>query len=134
MSAFILKLLQGERAVIYGTGQKRRDFVYVDDVNDFHLLCVADPRTDGGTFNLGSGVSHSVREIYDAVSGLLGIRDEPEYRDDLPGEAEETRADISAARALGWLPRVDLTAGLQRSIAFIREHVVGDPVRAGPRG
>ncbi|HLX25346.1 MAG TPA: NAD-dependent epimerase/dehydratase family protein, partial [Candidatus Cybelea sp.] len=31
MSAFAIKLLRGERPVIYGTGEKRRDFVYVDD-------------------------------------------------------------------------------------------------------
>ena len=37
MSAFIIKLLKGERPTIYGTGEKRRDFIYVDDVNDFHL-------------------------------------------------------------------------------------------------
>ena len=131
MSAFILALLKGERPVIFGTGGKRRDFIYVDDVNDFHLRCVTDPRTDAGTFNVGTGVSHSVREILDEVARLLGVRVEPEYRDDLPGEAEETRADITAARALGWEPKVDLTTGLERSIAHIREHVLGGAGAAG---
>ena len=132
MSAFIIKLLTGERPVIYGSGRKRRDFIYVDDVNDFHLLCATDRRTDGGTYNLGSGVNYSVRDIFDRVAGLLGAKVEPEYRTDLPGEAEETLADTSAARALRWEPKVDLTAGLERSIAFIREHVVAAP--AGTAG
>lgn len=47
MSAFIIRLLRGERPVIYGTGGKRRDFIYVDDVNEFHLLALQDPRTVG---------------------------------------------------------------------------------------
>lgn len=123
MSAFIIKLLKGERPTIYGTGEKRRDFVYVDDVNDFHLLCLTDRRTVGGVYNLGSGESHSVREIYDLIQGLLGTSVEPSYQPDLPGEAWETRADIGAARALGWAPRVELTEGLRRSIAYIREHL-----------
>ena len=126
MSAFIIKLLRGERPVIYGSGRKRRDFVYVDDVNDFHLLCATDSRTDGRTYNVGSGVSYSVRDIFDRLVALLGAHLEPEYQDDLPGEAEETLADITAARALGWEAKVDLTTGLQRSIAFIREHAVRD--------
>lgn len=125
MSAFIIKLLKGERPVIYGSGRKRRDFIYVDDVNDFHLLCAADPRTDGRTFNLGSGTSYSVREIYDTIAQLLGSDVQPEFRADLPGEAEETLADVAAARAFGWAPTVDLVTGLRRSVAFIREHVVG---------
>lgn len=124
MSAFILKLLRGERPTIYGTGEKRRDFVYVDDVNDFHLLCLTDRRTVGGVYNLGSGRSHSVREIYDLIRGLLGVELEPEYAADLPGEAEETLAEITAARSLGWEPRVGLEEGLRRSIEYIREHVL----------
>jgi nucleoside-diphosphate-sugar epimerase len=133
MSAFAIKLLRGERPTIYGTGEKRRDFVYVDDVNDFHLQCIGDARTDGRVFNLGSGVNYSVREIYDEIAGLLGSSLEPEYRPDLPGEAQTTLADIGAARELGWLPRVDLREGLRRSIDYVKREVVngtGTPSRA----
>ncbi|HEX6308940.1 MAG TPA: NAD-dependent epimerase/dehydratase family protein [Longimicrobiales bacterium] len=123
MSAFIIRLLRGERPTIYGTGEKRRDFVYVDDVNDFHVQCLTDPRTHGGTFNLGSGRDHSVREILAEIQDVLGTAVEPRYEPDLPGEAERTCADISRARALGWTPRVGLREGLSRSIAYIRQHV-----------
>jgi UDP-glucose 4-epimerase len=124
MSAFIIALLRGERPVIYGTGAKRRDFVYVDDVNDFHLLCALDRRTDGQTYNVGSGVNYSVREIFERIASLLGSNIEPQYRADLPGEAEHTLADITLARSLGWEPKVDLATGLARSIRYIREHVI----------
>jgi UDP-glucose 4-epimerase len=123
MSAFIIKLLKGERPVIYGTGEKRRDFVYVDDVNDFHLLCLRDPRTDNETYNLGSGENHSILEIYDRVSKLLGVRLEPEFKPDLPGEAQITLADISKASALGWKPKTDLETGLLRSIEYIKSEM-----------
>ena len=123
MSAFIIRLLRGERPTIYGTGEKRRDFVYVDDVNDFHVQCLRDPRTHGGTFNLGSGTNHSVSEILQEIQSLLGTAVEPEHAADQPGEAEHTLADISRAAALGWSPRVGLREGLARSIAYIRERV-----------
>lgn len=124
MSAFIIKLARGERPTIYGTGEKRRDFVYVDDVNDFHLQCLTDGRTDGKVFNLGSGTSWSVREIYDKVRRLVGSTLDPKYAPDLPGEALETRADISAARALGWEPRTSLDDGLRESLRYIERHVL----------
>jgi len=134
ISAFIIKLLRGERPVIYGAGTKRRDFVYVDDVNDFHLVCALDDRTDGNTYNLGSGVSYSVREIFDHVRSVLGSDVEPRHEPDLPGEAEQTLADITRAQSLGWRPKVDLTTGLERSIAYIREHVVDrSPAVSGAR-
>jgi nucleoside-diphosphate-sugar epimerase len=136
MSAFILALLRGEPPTIYGSGEKRRDFIYVDDVNDFHLQCLADPRTIGETFNLGYGVTYSVNEIFAHVAKLLGSTLEPVYRPDLRGEAQTTHADIAKARALGWQPRVDLDEGLARSIRFIRDHVIANPnpVRAAERG
>jgi len=123
MSAFIIKLLKGERPVIYGTGEKRRDFVYVDDVNDFHLLCLRDSRTDHETYNLGSGENHSVLEIYDKVSRLLGVRLEPESKPDLPGEAQMTLADISKASALGWKPKTNLETGLLRAVDYIKSEM-----------
>jgi nucleoside-diphosphate-sugar epimerase len=124
MSAFIINLLQGKQPTIYGTGEKRRDFVYVDDINDFHLQCLNDPKTDGNVYNLGSGVSYSVREIFEAISTLLQTDIEPIYKPDFPGEAQITLADITEAKNLGWQPKVSLEEGLQKSIDYIKDHVL----------
>ena len=121
MSAFIIKILKGQRPVIYGTGDKRRDFVYVDDVNDFHLICIRDKRTDGRVLNIGSGINYSVREILEMISRMLGVVPDPIYKDDLPGEAQVTLADITQARSLGWEHKTPLEAGLKRAIEYIRQ-------------
>jgi nucleoside-diphosphate-sugar epimerase len=125
MSAFIIRLLRGERPIIYGTGEKRRDFIYVDDVNALHLLLLEDSRSKGQVFNVGSGVNYSINDIYRLVKELLQTGLEPIYKPDLPGEAQVTLADITAARELGWEPKVDIHEGLQRTIHYIRERVLG---------
>jgi nucleoside-diphosphate-sugar epimerase len=122
-SAFIIKLLRGEQPVIYGTGEKRRDFIHVDDVNDFHLLCLHDDRTTGKVYNLGSGTNHSVNDIYAIIASLLGIDIPPTHLPDLPGEAFANLADISAAKALGWEPRVGIREGLLSSVEYIRQEL-----------
>ena len=122
-SAFIIKLLKGEQPVIYGSGKKRRDFVHVDDVNDFHLLCMRDDRTTGKVYNLGSGENHSVNEIFQIVRDLLDSKLEPIYKPDLPGEALETLANIDKAKKLGWAPRVGLKDGMMSSIDFIQNEM-----------
>ncbi|MBW4660799.1 MAG: NAD-dependent epimerase/dehydratase family protein [Drouetiella hepatica Uher 2000/2452] len=127
MSAFVINLLQGKQPTIYGTGEKRRDFIYVDDVNDFHLQCLDDPRTDGNVYNLGSGISYSVLDIYKAIARLLGKDIQPQFKPDLPGEADVTLADISAARSVGWSPHVSLDEGLIQSITFIKDKVLTQP-------
>lgn len=119
MSAFIIKLLKGEQPVIYGSGDKKRDFVYVDDVNDFHLLCMNNGKTDGRVFNIGSGKNYSVNEIYHIIAGLMGVHVPPVRKPDLPGEAQLTLADISNAQRLGWNPKTSITDGLNYMIGFI---------------
>ena len=123
MSAFIMKLMQREQPTIFGTGQKRRDFIYVEDVNAFHLLAMQDPRTDGRCFNIGSAISYSVLEIYELIEELLQTGIRPAFVPDLPGEAEATLADISESTALGWRPQVEIHEGLARSIDYIRKKI-----------
>ena len=119
-SAFIIKLLRNEQPVIYGTGEKRRDFVHVDDINDFHIQCMRGDRTTGGVFNLGSGINYSINEIYSTIASLLGSTVAPVYKPDLPGEALANLADIARAKSLGWSPRIGLREGLQTSVDFIK--------------
>lgn len=128
MSAFIIKLLKGEQPIIYGTGNKKRDFVHVNDVNDFHMLCMTNTETDGNVFNIGSSNNYSVNEIYNMISELLGKNITPQYRPDLPGEAEETLADITEAKKLGWSPKVDLNDGLTTIIDYIKNEILSGKI------
>lgn len=122
--AFIIALLKNRQPVIYGSGEKRRDFIHVDDVNAFHLLALRDSRTDNQVFNLGSGRNYSINEIYRLICQLLRTDRRARYAKDLPAEAQVTLADISKARRLGWRPSIDLKQGLLRSIEYIQEHVI----------
>lgn len=122
-SAFIINLLKGKAPTIYGTGEKRRDFVYVDDINDFHILCMNDDRTSGKVFNLGSGKNYSINEIYSTIARLLGSSIKPLYKENLEGEAFANLADISSAKKLGWSPKTDIEQGLQISVEYIKNEI-----------
>ena len=120
MSGFMIKLFKGESPIVYGDGKKRRDFVYVDDVNDFHLMCINNSKTDGETYNIGTGKSTSVFEMYDMVTDLLDIHIPYIKLPDLQEEAHETRADISKAKKLGWEPKIDIHTGLKEMLKYIK--------------
>lgn len=122
-SAFIMKLLKGEQPIIWGDGEKRRDFICVDDVNDFHLQCITDRRTDGKTFNLGTGTSYSVNEIFEIIRSLMGSDLKPIYKEANSWEANKTLADITKATALGWKPKTSLQDGLKASVEFIKKEM-----------
>lgn len=123
MSAFIIKMLKGQRPVIYGTGEKRRDFIYIDDVNNFHLLCINDSRTDNKVFNLGSGKNYAISEICELTGNILGIDLQPVHKPDLPGEAQETLADITTAQQVGWQPKTEISDGLVKMVEYVKQEI-----------
>lgn len=124
MSAFIMKMLAGERPIIYGTGKKERDFIYVDDVNRFHMLCLKDNQTIGNIYNVGIGQSYSITEIFERIEAKLKTGLDPIYEPDLPGEAQKTLADITQSQELGWSPKIGLDEGLTKSIDYIKSKVM----------
>jgi nucleoside-diphosphate-sugar epimerase len=100
--------------------EPRRDYVYVLDVVDAIVRSVA--RASGfRVFNVGSGASHSVRELIRTIQEVWGT-ELPVHSDGVrrPDEIMETVADIGhAARGIGWTPRFTLRHGL--------EHLHGAP-------
>ena len=122
---FIRQALQGETIRLFGTGQQRRDFNYVDDVVD--ALLIAGHQTDlaGEVFNLGHEEHHSLSEFVDTLARFTDFRHEC-----VPFPADRKRIDIGDYYgsyqkfhdATDWRPQVNLETGLERSIAFFQEH------------
>ncbi len=124
ISSFIIKLLKKESPIIYGDGSKKRDFIYVDDVNDFHLLCLKDDRVNNKIFNLGSGESHSVLEVYEKIKEILKVDIKPIFQKDLEGdEIRKTLADITEAKKIGWTPKKNFTEGLEDMVRYIKAEI-----------
>lgn len=120
ISIFFHRLLSGEPLVIYGDGEQLRDFVHVGDVVQANLLAARHGRP-GGVYNIGTGVSTSIRQLAEAAIEITGRTAEVVYREPRAGEVRESLADISLARSeLGYQPRFDLRRGLSemwRSLA-----------------
>jgi len=123
-SAFIINLLQKKSPTIYGDGSKKRDFVYVDDVNKFHLMCINNDKTDNKVFNIGSGKNYSIKDVYDEISLILGSDISPLFEANFDFEAQENLANINEAKKIGWNPQTNLSEGLKKSIDYIKENVI----------
>ena len=123
-SAFIINLLKGKQPTIFGDGSKKRDFIYVDDVNDFHLMCINNSNTNNEVFNIGSGKNYSIKYIYDEIKKILKSDINPIFGENLDFEAQENLANIDKANNIGWTPKVDLNTGLKKSVDYIKENVI----------
>ena len=87
---------------IYGDGEKRRDFTHVDDIVE-GLIQIMEQKEYNHIFELGRGKNYSVNE----VANMMGIL--PIYKENKPGEAQDTLADSSWANIiLNWEPKINL--------------------------
>jgi GDP-L-fucose synthase len=99
---------------VWGTGQPRREFIFVDDLAD---ACVFAMRRYEGTapINLGTGTTTSVAELAQTVRAIVGYSGEIRFDTSRPDGMPLKGLDSGVLRALGWTPRSTLQAGLERT-------------------
>jgi UDP-N-acetylglucosamine 4-epimerase len=120
---FTTMLLEDKRPTIYGTGLQSRDFTFVDNVvlANIKAMTTTNKECFGKVFNIGTGSSMSVVDLYNKISDNLGINIAPIFADKREGDVENSLADISLAQSLlRWQPTISLGDGLQITISSFK--------------
>ena len=126
IAQFIYKMLAGETPTINGDGSVSRDFTFVANAVQANLLACTAPRqvAAGRVFNVGTGDSHTLNDLYSALASILGFSLAVKYGAVRPGDIPHSLADITRARTeLGYSPTVDFRTGLESTAAwYLKEH------------
>jgi UDP-glucose 4-epimerase len=126
IAQFTYKMMADETPTIFGDGLTSRDFNYVDNAVSANLLaCIAPSEVaTGRVFNIGTGESHTLNEVYSTIAGELGFREKPKYGPPREGDIRHSLANIDRATAeLGYQPKVGFHDGLRKTIAwYVAEH------------
>lgn len=128
LSVFLRRALQGLPLDVYGDGAQRRDFNDVNDVVDAMLHAATNTELIGQAWNLGHPRSYSIREVAETLQRLTGVAVRtvpypPERERIEPGDCYCDCGRFQAAT--GWMPQVDLEAGLQRTLAALASSKTG---------
>jgi UDP-glucose 4-epimerase len=129
---FIQSAVRGEKLPVFGAGEQRRDYLYIDDL--VHALLLAGWREEarGRIYNIGDDRSASLMELAQlavAAAGSGEIVQVPwpeEYR---AIETGDFQSDIAlAGQELGWQPVTQLAEGVARTVAFYRSNLVREKI------
>ena len=133
---FTDRILEGEAIDVFGQGEMRRDFTYVDDVVEGVVrLCDVpatreeswdpqDPEIGRSSapfriYNIGNGAPVDLMEFIEILEEKLGREAEKNYEPMQPGDVRETWANVDGLReTVGYEPSTSLEEGLEHFVRW----------------
>lgn len=127
ISQIIRSALQSSRFIVFGDGNQRRSFTYIDDVVNANMLTakyLSNRPFGEHVFNIGNTRQVPIMEIVSLVEESTGQRLEIEIHKTQPGDPFETMADASLAeQTLGWSAETPFEVGIDRQIESIKSEL-----------
>ncbi len=110
------KVRGDKQLVVWGSGKPMREFLYVDDMAD---ACVFMMESDvhEGLFNVGTGEDITIRELAQAVMGVVGFVGEIVFDATKPDGTPRKLLNVDRMRELGWQARIPLRDGIAKAYA-----------------
>lgn len=129
VARFAAQALQGEPITVHGDGRQTRCFTYVSDTVAGTLLAGRKEEALRGVFNIGSTREVSIRDLAERIRSMLGSSSEiifVPYESHYGRDFQDTRRRVpdttKARERLGFVASVGLEEGLERTLAWCREH------------
>jgi UDP-glucuronate 4-epimerase len=135
MWLFTDAILSGRPIKVFGEGNMRRDFTYVDDIVSGAIACHDNPPPDDGSekaggskdphrlYNIGNNRSEELTRMIDLIEQACGRTAKRILKPMQPGDVRDTFADISAIqRDLGFQPTTTIEDGVPRFVDWFRDY------------
>ena len=135
MWLFTKAIYEGRPIQVFGEGNMRRDFTYIDDIVSGIVACLDNPPPDDGAvkaggsisphriYNIGNSRSEDLGEMISLIESACGREAQRELLPMQPGDVRDTFADISAIqRDLGFEPKTTIAEGVPRFVDWYRAY------------
>jgi UDP-glucuronate 4-epimerase len=135
MWLFTRAIFAGEPIQVFGEGDMRRDFTYIDDIVTGVVAALDKPPPDDGepkaggsrgphrVYNIGNHRSEELTRMIELIEQACGRKAEKILMPMQPGDVRDTYADISAIQNdLGFAPTTSIDEGVPRFVRWYREY------------
>lgn len=116
---FISQALQHRPISVYGSGIQTRSFCYVSDLINGLIRFMFIEELSGEVLNIGNPNEISILQVAKLVKKLTRSKSPIAFESLPEGDPRRRKPDITKAKEkLNWLPVVNLTEGLSRTIEY----------------
>ena len=126
VSNFIVQALRGHDITIYGDGHQTRSFCFVDDLIEGFIRYMnleGGEASYPGPINLGNPNEFTVLQLAYKVLEITGSKSKIIFKPLPSDDPKQRKPDINRAyeRLNGWMPKVNLEVGLQKTIVYFEK-------------
>jgi GDP-L-fucose synthase len=110
---------------VWGTGNTRRELLFVDDLSDAMLFFMnsRDARDVGSFVNIGLGEDIAIRDLAATIKEIVGYDGEIVYDPSKPDGMPRKLMDVTRAAKLGWRAKVGIKDGLKLTYDWFLRNV-----------
>ncbi|MDH3647256.1 MAG: GDP-L-fucose synthase [Gammaproteobacteria bacterium] len=106
--------------VIWGTGQPRREFLYVDDLADACVFLMESGVTSG-IYNIGVGEDVTISELAGIIAEVVGYQGKFVFDTEKPDGTPRKLLDVDRMTKLGWRAKTSLRTGIAQTYDWFRQ-------------
>ncbi len=108
-----------QEVVVWGTGNPRREFLYVNDFLDACLYLME--HYDGEPMiNAGCGQDVSIKELAEMIAAVVGFKGNIVFDETKPDGTTQKLLDNSRMTGLGWKVKVSLEEGIKKTYTWYK--------------
>lgn len=109
---------------IWGTGEPKREFLYVDDLADacIFLMGSYDYQDIGSHVNIGTGEDLTIKELAEMIKDIVGFNGTLVFDITKPDGTPRKLLDVSRLRAMGWQAKTPLKDGIRKAYQWFTEN------------
>ena len=127
------KMIEAEKVVVWGTGNPRREFLYVDDMAQasVHVMdldrSVYDEHTEPmlSHINVGTNKDVTIKQLAEAIQATVGFQGELVFDAGKPDGTPRKLLNVSKLTGMGWTAQTDLIMGLEKTyVDFLNQEKI----------
>ena len=113
---FIHWVYTGSEILLYGDGNQKRSFTYIDDVvSALHKLYNSDVQ---GVFNIGSDKTESLNNVIKSIENNLNMDAKIDYQPRAFKDVDVVIPNLDKMRELNWNPEISISEGIKNTIEW----------------
>jgi len=126
VSIMINRMLQKKAPIIYGDGEQKRCFSYIDDCLSCLLPMVDQKNLNKQIINIGPDEEFvTINKVAEICSNITGSNLKPIYKKDRPREVKHACCSANKVRKLlNYKTKTDLRSGIIKTFNYIKERGV----------